>query len=249
MSRAEASGRLTLALLFVLAGASPSLAQLPQAKYRIFRPDGSGPRPAVAFLSGCDGFTPPNAPVRYERRAEQLRAQGYVVIFVDYLGRRAMKSCGPTVSHDAAAQDLVAATAWLKAQSGVDASRITAMGWSYGGRAVLAALANQPPAALGFSRAVVYYPDCRALRPWQSTLPVLMLLGGDDDMTPPQLCQDAVKQVTAPASVKVVVYPGALHGFDVSELPAKMRYGFASMGYHSEATAASTKEVEQFLRR
>jgi len=246
---ATALGRLAFPLLLVLALAPQSFAQLPEAKYRIFRPDGPGTRPAVAFLSGCDGFTPPNAPARYEHRAEQLRAQGYVVIFVDYLGRRAMKSCGPTVSHDAAAQDLVGATAWLKAQPGVDPARITAMGWSYGGRAVLTALANQPPAALGFSRAVVYYPDCRALRPWKPALPILMLLGGDDDMTPPQLCQDAVKQVTAPASVKVVVYPGALHGFDVSELPAKMRNGFATMGYHPEAAAASTKEVEQFLRR
>jgi dienelactone hydrolase len=200
---AAALGRLAFPLLLVLALTPQSFAQLPAAKYRIFRPDGPGTRPAVAFVSGCDGFTPPNAPARYEHRAEQLRAQGYVVIFVDYLGRRAMKSCGPTVSHEAAAQDLVGATAWLKAQPGVDPARITAMGWSYGGRAVLAALASQPPAA----------------------------------------------QVTAPASVKVVVYPGALHGFDVSELPAKMRYGFATMGYHPEAAAASTKEVEQFLRR
>jgi dienelactone hydrolase len=243
------SRRAVLAVLLLLSLARPTFAQLPEAKYRVFRPDGPGARPAVAFLSGCDGFAPPNAPTRYERRAEQLRTQGYVVIFVDYLGRRAMKSCGPTVSHDAAAQDLVAATAWLKTQAGVDASRITAMGWSYGGRAVLTALAGQPPTSLGFSRSVVYYPDCRALRPWKPSLPVLMLLGGDDDMTPPQLCQDAVKQVAAPASVKVVVYPGALHGFDVSELPAKMRYGFATMGYHPEAAAASTKEVEQFLRR
>jgi dienelactone hydrolase len=215
VSGAAAPGRLAFPLLLVLALAPQSFAQLPEAKYRIFRPDGPGTRP--------------------EHRAEQLRAQGYVVIFVDYLGRRAMKSCGPTVSHDAAAQDLVGATAWLRAQPGVDPARITAMGWSYGGRAVLAALASQPPAALGFSRAVVYYPDCRALRPWKPALPILMLLGGDDDMTPPQLCQDAVKQVAAPTSVKVVVYPGALHGFDVSELPAKMRYGFATMGYHPEA--------------
>lgn len=243
------SCRALLAALLLLTLVRPTFAQLPEAKYRIFRPDGPGARPAIAFLSGCDGFTPPNGPARYERRAEQLRAQGYVVIFVDYLGRRAMKSCGPTVSHEAAAQDLVAATAWLKAQAGVDASRITAMGWSYGGRAVLTALASQPPASLGFSRAVVFYPDCRALRPWKTALPILILLGADDDMTPPQLCQDAVKQVAAPASVKVVVYPGALHGFDVSELPAKIRYGFATMGYHPEAAAASTREVEQFLRR
>jgi dienelactone hydrolase len=238
---------IVVATLLLFAG--PSLAQLPEPKYRIFRPDGAGARPAVAFLSGCDGFAPPNAPGRYERRAEQLRAQGYLVIFVDYLGRRAMKSCGSTVSHDGAAQDLIAASAWLRSQPGVDASRITAMGWSYGGRAVLAALANHPEAALGFSRAVVYYPDCRALRPWKPAVPVLMLLGGDDDMTPPQLCQEAVKQLAVPASVKIVVYPGARHGFDVPELPATMRYGFATIGYQPEAAASSSREVEQFLRR
>jgi dienelactone hydrolase len=120
---------IVVATLLLFAG--PSLAQLPEPKYRIFRPDRAGARPAVAFLSGCDGFAPPNAPGRYERRAEQLRAQGYLVIFVDYLGRRAMKSCGSTVSHDGAAQDLIAANAWLRSQPGVDASRITAMGWSY----------------------------------------------------------------------------------------------------------------------
>ena len=226
-----------------------SAAQLPEPTYRVFRPDGPGVRPAVVFLSGCDGFTPPNAPARYERRAEQLRAQGYIVAFVDYLGRRGMKSCGPTVSHEGAAQDLVAATAWLKSQNGVDASRITAVGWSYGGRAVLAALARYSDPTLGFSRAVVYYPDCRALQPWKSALPVLMLLGGADDMTPPQLCQDTVKQVATPASVKIVVYPGALHGFDHPDLPPKMRSGFATVGYQPEAAASSSKEIEQFLRR
>jgi dienelactone hydrolase len=76
-----------------------------------------------------------------------------------------------------------------------------------------------------------------------------MLLGGDDDMTPPQLCQEAVKQLAGPASVKIVVYPGARHGFDVPELPATMRYGFATIGYQPEAAASSSREVEQFLRR
>jgi hypothetical protein len=39
--------------------------------------------------SGCDGFTPQIAPALYDRRVEQLRALGHVVILVDYLGRRA----------------------------------------------------------------------------------------------------------------------------------------------------------------
>lgn len=233
--------------LLLLSGSS-SFAQTPEARYRTFRPNAPGSHPAVALVSGCDGFTPSIAPALYERRAEHLRALGHVVIFVDYLGRRGLKTCAGPITHDDAARDLMSAAAWLRSQAAVDPSRITAIGWSYGGRAVLVALAKHTEMPLGFSRAVVYYPDCRALEPWKTVLPVLMLLGGDDDMTPAKPCQEAVKRVAAPAAVKIVVYPGALHAFDVPELPAKMRYGFATIGYHPEAAASARKEVEQFLR-
>jgi len=188
------------------------------------------------------------APAVYERRAEHLRTLGHLAIFVDYLGRRGLKTCAGPITHEDAARDLMAATAWLRSQPAVDRSRITAMGWSYGARAVLVALANHTGSQLGFSRAVVYYPDCRALEPWKPAVPVLMLLGGDDDMTPAKLCQEAVKRVTAPGTVKIVVYPGTLHGFDVPELPTRMRYGFGSIGYHPQAATAARREIEQFLR-
>ncbi len=51
-----------------------------------------------------------------------------------------------------------------------------------------------------------------------------------------------------PAAVKIVVYPGALHAFDVPDLPPKMKYGFATIGYQPEAAASARREVEQFLR-
>jgi len=240
---------MTLAgIVLLLLSASTAFGQTPDGRYRTFRPDRPGSHPAVVLLSGCDGFTPPIAPTLYERRAEHLRALGHIVIFADYLGRRGLKTCAGPITHDDAARDLMAAGAWLTSQPGVDRSRITAMGWSYGGRAVLAALANYTEKQLSFSRAVVYYPDCRALEPWKTALPVLMLLGASDDMTPAKLCLEAVKAVTAPGAVKVVVYKGALHAFDVPELPAKMRYGFATIGYHPEAAASARKEVEQFLR-
>lgn len=233
--------------LALLLSASFSFAQAPAASYRTFRPDTPGPHPAVIFLSGCDGLAPSFAPTLYERRAQHLRALGYLVIFADYLGRRGVKTCAGPVTHDDAARDLIAAAAWLKSQKTVDPSRITAMGWSYGGRAVLLALAKRPEGQWPFARAVVYYPDCRALEPWKAPLPVLMLLGGDDDMTPATLCQEAAKRVAVPTAVKIVVYPGAFHAFDVQELPAKMRYGFGTIGYQPEAAASARKEVEQFL--
>lgn len=235
-------------LALCLVAALPAFGQGPDGGYRTFRPDGPGPHPAAVLLSGCDGLHPSFAPTIYERRAEHLRGIGHVVVFADYLGRRGLKTCAATITHAGAARDLVAAAAWLSSQPGVDRARITAMGWSYGGRAVLAALAAYPEERLIFSRAIVYYPDCRALQPWKATLPVLMLLGGSDDMTPATLCQEAVKGVAVPARVRIVVYPGAFHAFDVPDLPAKMKYGFATVGHQPEATAAARKEVEQFLR-
>jgi dienelactone hydrolase len=213
--------------------------------YRVVRPDARGPHPAIVFLSGCDGFAPAVAPKVYERRAEQFRALGHVVVFADYLGRRGLKSCAGPVTHEDAAQELVAAAGWARSQRDVDPARITAMGWSYGGRGVLVALmAPRPPP---FTRAVVYYPDCRGLRPWKGSLPVLMLLGGADDMTPAALCEEVTKKVSAPAAVKIVVYPGALHAFDVPELPAMVSYGLATIGHHPQAAAAARVQVEQFL--
>ncbi len=224
-----------------------TLTEALDATYRTFRPDGPGPYPAVALVSGCDGLAPARSPALYERRAERLRALGHVVVFVDYLGSRGLTSCAGSVTHDDAARDLLAASAWLRSQPAVDRSRITAMGWSYGGRAVLVALARPPEGDLPFTRAVVHYPDCRGLQPWKRPVPVLMLLGGDDDMTPARLCQEVAARPGLPAAVKIVVYPGALHAFDVPELPARMRYGFATIGYNPSATAAAQKEIDRFL--
>ena len=137
--------------------------------YRVFRPDGAGPNPAVAFVSGCSGFAPVGARNFYERVAEKLRGQGSIVLFVDYVGRRGLQNCAraPMVTEGDAAKDLVMAVAWLRSQESVDKTRISALGWSYGGGAVLVSLADYTEKQLGLSRAIVYYPLCRAVRPWR----------------------------------------------------------------------------------
>lgn len=216
--------------------------------YRSFKPDGPGPHPAILFVSGCSGFTPSFAPKFYEQVAERLREQGFMVVFVDYLKQRELTNCteGSLTPADAA-EDLVAAATWLKTQVSIDPKRITAMGWSYGGGAVLVALNTYTDEELGFSRAVTYYPSCRAVRSWNSTMPVLMLLAGEDDVAPGKPCQQAAQRNAAPTSVKVVVYPGAHHGFDLSALPAKTTYPYGTIGYHPEAAAASWEEIQRFL--
>jgi len=223
-------------------------AQAPSGDYRSFKPDGPGPHPAVVFVSGCSGFAPAFAPAVYERSAERLRGQGYQVVFADYLGRWNLKSCaGASITHADAAKELVAATTWMKAQPSIDPSRITALGWSYGGGAVLVALDRYTPEQLGFSRAVVYYPDCRSVRPWKTAMPVLMLLGGEDDVAPGKPCEASAKKSAAADGVRIVWYPGAYHAFDVPELPAKTRGPVGTIGYHPQAAAAAQEEVQRFL--
>jgi dienelactone hydrolase len=249
MKRARIALGTLLGLAVLLVWESTGSAQAADGGYKVFRPDGAGPHPAIAFLSGCSGFTPSVAPKAYERVAEQLRGQGYLVVFVDYLGRRGFQSCGGVpISHADAASDLATAVRWLRSQPSVDPTRISAIGWSYGGGAVLVALASHSQEQLGIARAVVYYPDCRMVQPWKAATPVLMLLAGDDNVAPGMPCQVAVEKNANPAAVKTVVFPGALHAFDVPELPARMARGTTgAIGYHPQAAAAAWAEVQKFL--
>jgi dienelactone hydrolase len=233
------------ALALILMPASHVTAQTAEGGYKIFRPDGSGPHPSLVFLPGCSGFTPSHAPKHYERVAEQFRGKGYVVIFADYIGRRGLTNC-MAVSHSEAAKDLVAAAAWLKSQPFIDPARITAIGWSYGGGAVLRALNEYNTEQLVFSRAIVYFPNCGDV--WKTKVPVLMLLAGEDNVNPNMRCQEAAKKGDIPDAVKIVVYPGAYHAFDMSELPPKTEYQFGTLGYSPQATAAAWEEIERFLQ-
>ena len=114
-------------------------------------------------------------------------------------------------------------------QPAIDSKRITALVWSYGGGAVLVALDRYADEQRGFSRAIVYYPDCRSVRPWKPATPVLMLLGREDDVAPGKPCQASAKKSAAPEAVRIVWYPGAYHAFDVSELTAKTRGPWGTM--------------------
>ncbi len=75
-----------------------------------------------------------------------------------------------------------------------------------------------------------------------------MLLAGADEMAPGDACEDVVKRSAAPSAVKIVLYSGAQHAFDVSELPAKMTYRFGTIGHDPRAAAAAWQEIERFLK-
>ena len=235
-----------IALMLLLA--TPVTSRAADEPYRLFRPDGPGPHPAVVFVSGCSGFAPAAAPNAYVHTAERLRELGFVVLWADYLRRRNLKSCTGGVSQSEAGQDAIDAAAWLKLQPYVDAKRIAAVGWSYGGGAVLSILGTHGADTPIFSGVAVFYPYCAAVTPWSNRMPVLVLLAGSDDVAPHGLCKPALDGSAATGVIKVISFEGAHHGFDLLGLPPEMKYAFGTVGYQPQAAAAALKELQHFLQ-
>ena len=216
--------------------------------FRVLSPAGGTSNPAVLLVPGCSGFTARNGINHYDERASELQTAGYFVVFVDYLGRHHLSDCagGRDISHAEVAVDILEAAAWIKSQERVASDKIFVIGWSYGGGGVLAALKAMPPGPPPFTKAVLYYPDCRRGTPWSSTsVSVLMLMGARDEVALPALCERAVKGVP-PSSLRMVLYPDARHGFDMRGLPERAEFG--RLGYHAETAKASWTAVLTFLQ-
>ena len=90
-------------------------------------------------------------------------------------------------------------------------------------------------------------------------MPLLVLIGADDDWTPAAPCADlAAKAKAQGEKVDIVVYPHAYHDFDHPDLPAHTVDGLAftangsssaHTGTNSAARADAIKRVADFLSR
>jgi dienelactone hydrolase len=224
----------------------------PEPAYRIVRPTGEGAHPALLFVSGCTGFTPREAPLHYTRTAEDFAARGYVVLFVDYLRARGREVCGGTIRAPEVGGDILAAVAYARSIPFIEPSDVSVIGWSMGGGGVLDAIArlsvDAPPP---FRAAIAYYPECYGVvAPLRASVPLLMLLAGQDDVSWTWACQDLVKRLPAGFPIEVRLYPAARHAFDVPELPPLLRWHRGgTLGHDPEAAAAAAEEVKRFLGR
>jgi dienelactone hydrolase len=150
-----------------------------------------------------------------------------------------LKNCLNGMTHAQAADELLRAAAWARARA--DTGPIAAVGWSYGGGAIIAALDRLKGE---FARAVLIYPDCRPARHVEAGVPTLALLAGNDDVTPIYECEDLKGQV------RTVTYAGVEHGFDVRGLPARFLYPVSAgtLGYNADADRAAWREIRSFLK-
>jgi dienelactone hydrolase len=233
----------------------------------LVEPDGAGPFPAVIMLHGCAGMLAgKHLRSRDAFWAEHWRAQGYVALLVDsYTPRGVASLCRtpakdrPLTSARERTRDAYAALRWLSARPEIDSGRVALIGWSTGASAALgiaapATRAAFAPTGAGFRAAIAFYPgNCRyyqRLGTWHPYLPMLLLLGGADDWTPPEDCEKLADQ----ARIEWKLYPGAFHDFDAPGSPLRERSvatpaGSAHTGTDPAARDDAVAAATEFIAR
>jgi len=235
-----------------------------------FKAPGAAPSaPAVLLLHGCGGPYGRSGQLSERMRdyAALLNAEGLHALVTDsFTPRGEREICTQKVGTRKVTQlnrrrDALGALAWLAVQPGVAPDRLGVMGWSNGGSNVLAATNLAHPevrnAPVKASFAVAFYPGCEdeVRRGYKPVAPLLMLLGGADDWTPPQPCE-AMAQASAAPRPEVVVYPGVYHGFDgtsrlnlLRDVPNGVNPGQGvHVGGDPAARAASRERMLSFVR-
>jgi len=246
---------------FIIAGCATDQGALQrrlEANYRLLRPAGAGPFPAVMLVPGASGFQPARVQALYGPTAEELREAGYVVIFVDYHAAYGLPK-GPIetrISGDDFRRAILASAAYLKSLPFVKSTEIGVVGWSMGAWGTLATLASIPDKdPMPFQAVALFYPGCEHIEPWRANVRVLMLLAEIEDFHPPELCVELARRVANPSAVEVQTYRAARHGFDISDLPEVAPYpsGKAGeqrkIGYNRDAAVRAHDEMQRFFKR
>ena len=216
--------------------------------YRLEKPKGAGPFPAVMMVPGCSGFE--FGKEHYNSVQKRLVELGFVTLRVDYLASRNVSSCANAVSAEEVAADIGIAAGYLKEQTFVKKDSLNVLGWSYGAAGALQALGrtyNREPVKV--DAVVAYYPYCDAVQQrWDSEAPVLVLVGMLDNVAPERNCTSLFSGLPD-ERLTIRTYEDAHHGFDDFKLPAETQYRFGTLGYNKAAAESAWMEVTNFLRR
>jgi dienelactone hydrolase len=236
---------------------------------QLYKPNGEGPFPTVIALHGCGGLGTESEPVlpRYRDWAEELLKSGHAVLLPDSYGSRDL---GPqcrvkerrVLARRERVADVNASRQWLLRQPWVARDRISLIGWANGASALLWAVRPQSlsrSAEPDFRSAVAFYPDCRVSSGlgWSTRVPTLLLIGAKDDVSSPSACRQAVDGARGRSALaRIIVYPGAAHDFDRSNLPLRSIAGAdvalperGHIGTDADARKDAQARVTEWLAR
>lgn len=221
-------------------------------------------RPAVdaigwaVLLPGSSGLTVFDDETHYFDHAERLTQTGWSVLLVDY---RAAYRAADNPPHgntgekiawviDTAVSRLHRQHVELQGKPGV------LMGWSLGAEGVLRTI-NDGDAVwrLGIDGAVLYYPSNQDSQTLANQVPLLIVSGAADDVTPASEIRRLVDERDADsAPVRLTIYDDAHHGFDIASLSSAKTLRLlplvgptATLQYHPEAAAQAQSDIMAFL--
>jgi dienelactone hydrolase len=212
--------------------------------YRGFLADGSGGRPAPGVLVAHEGG---GLTDHARGRAERLAELGYVAFALDLFGDQA-----PSLDDKMAlVRSLRADTAELRAraavalkvltgQASVDQDRLAAIGFCFGGTAIIELARGGAPlrALVGFHAGLTSAPaeDNRAIKG-----KLLLCLGAEDPMVPAEQRASFLAEMTA-AGVdwQMHLYGGVGHSFTNPEIDA---WDYPGFRYDARADARSWRAM------
>jgi dienelactone hydrolase len=252
--------------------ASPELFSYAKAS-KMFKPQGSGPFPALVMLPTCGGHESRHV---FDVWAKAALQRGYAVLVVDPLTPRGVTTPGenchpPTkVPEWRLRKDAFDAAAHLRKQPFVDPDRVGLLGLSQGAIAALgvsASLRETPQGQPVFRAIVSNYPVCfipnlrisgRApvdvnfVPEEKIMVPLLVQMGDLDTEGPPQDCISRLQvQKDKGAPVELMVYKNATHGWDIGINFTKTATNGQRVvyRYNPKVTADSVERALDFLDR
>lgn len=206
----------------------------------VFTPAGSGPAPGVLVAHESPGITQHTLDA-----AERLAGLGFVALTVDYQGggvpltdREEMMRRFAWFMADPGhiRTRLQAAMATLLAQPRVDPGRMAAVGYCYGGTAVL----ELARAGADLRAVVGFHSGLQTARPQDASAikaKVLVQIGADDPVIPAQQRADFEQEMTAGGvDWRMQVFGGTGHSFTNPEIDA---YGLPGFSYHADSDRRS----------
>jgi len=209
----------------------------------------SGPRPGVLVIHewwGLNDYT--------KGRARQLAAMGYVAFAADMFGdgkvTRDPKEAQAMYTAATSQPGLLAARSKagldvLRQQSQVDAKRLAAIGFCFGGTTVLQLIYSGEPlqGAVSFHGGLVV-PDEKQAK--QVKAPLLVLHGAEDTFIKPEDITGLQKALdAAKADWYMVTYANAVHAFTNPEADS---FKIPGIGYNEKAAKRSWDEMARFFQ-
>jgi dienelactone hydrolase len=213
----------------------------------------AGKRPAVLVVHEWWG---PNDYVRM--RAKKLAEMGYVGFAVDMYGDGkvanhpddAKKFMMEVMSNlDEGAKRFQAAQALLAADPRVDATKIAAIGYCFGGAVVLhmARIGTKLDAVASFHGNLATQSP---MKPGAYAGQILIATGGSDPFVPPEQVDAAKKELDAAgAHYELTIYPNAKHAFTNPDATATGQKFGLPLEYNAQADAASWQQLDQLLAK